>query len=131
MGGTEAFAHGENFTLGLSLLPAFKVGTEGKRSMTSIPFPQNPYIIHCPAARGSIDIMTVLQTGEMTPCCDVGNLKCQPKFGNLLTDSPSEIMAKFEESSKVMMIGISKNQANLQSGKSGKWVEEGIPPYCG
>jgi hypothetical protein len=40
-------------------------------------------------------------------------------------------MAKFEESSKVMMIGISKNQANLQSGKSGKWVEEGIPPYCG
>ena len=131
MGGTEAFAHGKNFTLGLSLLPAFKVDTEGKRSMTSIPFPKNPYIIHCPAARGSIDIMTVLQTGEMTPCCDVGNLKCQPKFGNLLTDSPSEIMAKFEESSKVMVIGISKNQANLQSGKSGKWVEEGIPPYCG
>jgi len=37
MGGTEAFAHGKNFTLGLSLLPAFKVDTEGKRSMTSIP----------------------------------------------------------------------------------------------
>jgi len=131
MGGTEAFAHGKNFTLGLSLLPAFKVNTEGKRSMTSIPFPQNPYIIHCPAARGSIDIMTVLQTGEMTPCCDVGNLKCQPKFGNLLTDSPNEIMAKFEESSKVMSTGISKNQANLKSGDQGKWVEEGIPPYCG
>lgn len=131
MGGTEAFAHGENFTLGLSLLPAFRVDTEGKRSMTSIPFPQNPYIIHCPAARGSIDIMTILQTGEMTPCCDVGNLKCQPKFGNLLTDSPKEIMEKFEESSKVMAIGISKNQANLKNGNLGKLVKEGIPPYCG
>jgi len=131
MGGTEAFAHGKDFTLGLSLLPAFKVNAEGKRSMESTPFPQNPYIIHCPAARGSIDIMTVLQTGEMTPCCDVGNLKCQPKFGNLLTDSPNEIMAKFEESSKVMMTGISKNQVNLKAGEMGKWVEEGIPPYCG
>jgi organic radical activating enzyme len=131
MGGTEAFAHGKDFTLGLSLLPAFKVNTEGKRSMTSIPFPQNPYIIHCPAARGSIDIMTVLQTGEMTPCCDVGNLKCQPKFGNLLTDSPAEIMAKFQRSSKVMMTGISKNLANIKNGKPGEWVEEGIPPYCG
>ena len=131
MGGTEAFAHGKNFTLGLSLLPAFKVNTEGKRSMASIPFPQNPYIIHCPAARGSIDIMTVLQTGEMTPCCDVGNLKCQPKFGNLLTDSPNEIMTKFKESSKVMMSGISKNRANLKAEEPGKWVEEGIPPYCG
>ena len=27
MGGTEAFAHGKNFTLGLSLLPAFKVNS--------------------------------------------------------------------------------------------------------
>ena len=131
MGGTEAFAHGENFTLGLSLLPAFRVDTEGMRSMTSIPFPQNPYIIHCPAARGSIDIMTILQTGEMTPCCDVGNLKCQPKFGNLITDSPKEIMEKFEESSKVMAIGISKNQENLKNGNLGKLVKEGIPPYCG
>ena len=131
MGGTEAFAHGENFTLGLSLLPAFRVDTEGKRSMTSVPFPQNPYIIHCPAARGSIDIMTILQTGEMTPCCDVGNLKCQPKFGNLLTDSPKEIMEKFEESSKVMAIGISKNQENLKNGNLGMLVKEGIPPYCG
>jgi organic radical activating enzyme len=131
MGGTEAFAHGGNFTLGLSLLPAFRVDTEGKRSMTSIPFPQNPYIIHCPAARGSIDIMTILQTGEMTPCCDVGNLKCQPKFGNLLTDSPKEIMEKFEESSKVMAIGISKNQENLKNENLGKLVKEGIPPYCG
>ena len=128
---TEAFAYGEKFTLGISLLPAFKVDTEGKRSMASIPFPKNPYIIHCPAARGSIDIMTVRQTGEMTPCCDVGNLKCQPKFGNLLTDSPNEIKAKFEESSKIMFAGISKNQENLKSGRSGKWVEEGIPPYCG
>ena len=131
MGDTEAFAHGKKFTLGLSLLPAFKIDAEGRRSMTSIPFPKNPYIIHCPAARGSIDIMTVRQTGEMTPCCDVGNLKCQPKFGNLLTDSPNEIMAKFEESSKKMLAGISKNQENLKSGGSGKWVEEGIPPYCG
>ena len=99
--------------------------------MTSIPFPQTPYIINCPAARGSIDIMTVQQTGEMTPCCDVGNLKCQPKFGNLLTDSPNEIMAKFEQSRKKMFTGISKNQENLKNEKLGKWVEEGIPPYCG
>ena len=131
MGDTEAFAHGESFTMGLSLLPAFKVSTNGERSMASIPFPNNPYIIHCPAARGSIDIMTVQQTGEMTPCCDVGNLKCQPKFGNLLIDSPNEIMAKFERSRAKMSMGISKNQANLKSGLSGKWVEEGIPPYCG
>ena len=75
--------------------------------------------------------MTVQQTGEMTPCCDVGNLKCQPKFGNLLNDSPDEIMKKFEESRKKMSGGISKNQANLKRGLSGKWVEEGIPPYCG
>ena len=131
MGDTEAFTHGEKFTMGLSLLPAFKVNPGGQRSMSSIPFPRTPYIIHCPAARGSIDIMTVRQTGEMTPCCDVGNLKCLPKFGNLLTDSPDEIVAKFEKSRKKMSAGISKNQENLKSGLSGKWVEEGIPPYCG
>lgn len=131
MGETEAFAHGENFTLGLSLLPAFKIDAEGNRSMTSLAFPRNPYLIHCPASRGSIDIMTIQQNGEMTPCCDVGNLKCQPKFGNLLTDSTDKIMAKFEESRKKMAAGISKNQANLKSGRAGKWVEEGIPPYCG
>ena len=131
MGDTEAFAHGEHFTMGLSLLPAFGVNKGGERSMASIPFPKNPYIIHCPAARGSIDIMTVQQTGEMTPCCDVGNLKCQPKFGNLLTDSPNEIVAKFEESRKKMSAGILKNQINLKSGHAGEFVEEGIPPYCG
>ena len=131
MGNTEAFAHSEKLTMGLSLLPAFKVDKNGKRSMTSIPFPKNPYIIHCPASRGSIDIMTVQQTGEMTPCCDVGNLKCQPKFGNLLIDSADDILAKFEESRGKMASGISKNQANLKSGLSGKWVQEGIPPYCG
>ena len=131
MGDTEAFTHGEKFTMGLSLLPAFKVNPGGQRSMSSIPFPRTPYIIHCPAARGSIDIMTVQQTGEMTPCCDVGNLKCLPKFGNLLTDSPDEIMQKFEKSRKKISSGILKNQANLKSGLSGTWVEEGIPPYCG
>ena len=131
MGNTEAFAHGKKFNIGFSLLPAFTVDKNGKRSMTSVPFPRTPYIIHCPAARGSIDIMTIQQTGEMTPCCDVGNLKCQPKFGNLLTDSPNEIMAKFEESSKKISAGISKNQTNLKSGLEGTWVEEGIPPYCG
>ncbi len=131
MDDTEAFAHGKKFTLGLSLLPAFKVGPKGIRSMTSLPFPRAPYLIHCPAARGSIDIMTIRQTGEMTPCCDVGNLKCQPEFGNLLTDSPDKIMAKFKESSKKMSTGIERNQENLKSGQSGKWVEEGIPPYCG
>jgi hypothetical protein len=40
-------------------------------------------------------------------------------------------MVKFEESSKVMSAGISKNQVNLKSGNQGKWVDEGIPPYCG
>ena len=131
MGDTEAFAHDEKFTLGLSLLPAFKVDPAGNRSMTSLAFPKDPYLIHCPAARGSIDIMTITQTGDMTPCCDVGNLKCQPKFGNLLSDTADKIMAKFEESSKKMLAGIAKNQENLKSGQSGTWVKEGIPPYCG
>ncbi|KMP10460.1 hypothetical protein UR09_00535 [Candidatus Nitromaritima sp. SCGC AAA799-A02] len=131
MGNIEAFARKEEFTLGLSLLPAFRVDPEGRRSMTSLPFPQDPYLIECPAARGSIDIMTVRQNGDMTPCCDVGNLKCGPKFGNLLTDSPEEILAKFEVSSKKMSAGILKNKENIKNGRTGTWVEEGIPPYCG
>jgi hypothetical protein len=32
----------------------------------------------------------------------VGNLKCQPKFGNLLTDSPDEIMRQIEISRQKM-----------------------------
>ena len=40
MGDIKAFARKEEFTLGLSLLPAFKVSAEGKRAMTSLPFPK-------------------------------------------------------------------------------------------
>jgi hypothetical protein len=129
-GDTEAFAQKPEFTLGLSLLPAFKINDNGHRSMASMPFPKDQYFIGCPAARGSIDIMTIQQNGEMTPCCDVGNLKCQPKFGNVLTDSPEEIMKKMERSMKVLASGIRKNHENLKAGKAGHLVEEGIPPYC-
>ncbi|MBC8286981.1 MAG: hypothetical protein H8E42_05840 [Nitrospinae bacterium] len=130
LGDTEAFAQKPEFTLGLSLLPAFKIDDNGHRSMASMPFPKDPYFIGCPAARGSIDIMTIQQNGEMTPCCDVGNLKCQPKFGNVLMDTPEEIMAKMEGSMKVLASGIQKNHENLKTGKAGHLVEEGIPPYC-
>ena len=129
-GDTEAFAQKPEFTLGLSLLPAFEVNENGHRAMASMPFPKDSYFIGCPAARGSIDIMTIQQNGEMTPCCDVGNLKCQPKFGNLLKDTPEKIMKKMEESMRVLASGIRKNQENLKSGKAGHLVEEGIPPYC-
>ena len=130
MGDTEAFASKPEFTLGLSLLPAFGVDKNGHRAMTSLPFPRDNYLIGCPAARGSIDIMTIQQNGEMTPCCDVGNLKCQPRFGNVFNDSPEQIMEKMEGSMKVLAEGIRKNHENLKTGNAGKLVEEGIPPYC-
>ncbi|MBC8282580.1 MAG: hypothetical protein H8E32_02115 [Nitrospinae bacterium] len=130
MGDTEAFASKPDFIFGISLLPAFNVDKNGYRAMTSLPFPRDKYLIGCPAARGSIDIMTIQQNGEMTPCCDVGNLKCQPKFGNVLQDSPQQIMDKMEASMKVLASGISKNHENLKTGKAGMQVEEGIPPYC-
>ena len=130
MGDTGAFSRTKEFTFGINLLPAFKVDALGRRTMTSTPFPKDNYLIECPAARGSIDIMTVRQNGDMTPCCDVGNLQCQPRFGNLLTDSPENILRKFAASSKIMATGIIKNRDNIQNAKSGEWVEEGIPPYC-
>ena len=118
------------FIFGISLLPAFDIDKYGYRAMTSIPFPRDKYLIGCPAARGSIDIMTIQQNGEMTPCCDVGNLKCQPKFGNVLKDTPQQIMNKMEASMKTLASGIRKNHENLKAGKAGIHVEEGIPPYC-
>ena len=127
---TEAFARQPELTLGLSLLPAFNIDENGHRAMTSMPFPRDKYFIGCPAARGSIDIMTIQQNGEMTPCCDVGNLKCEPKFGNLLADSPKQIMEKMEGSMKMLASGVQRNHENLKSGKAGQLVEEGIPPYC-
>jgi hypothetical protein len=130
MGDTGAFSRTKEFTFGINLLPAFKVDALGRRAMTSTPFPKDNYLIECPAARGSIDIMTVRQNGDMTPCCDVGNLQCQPRFGNLLTDSPEKILENFAASSKIMATGIMKNRDNIQNSKSGEWVEEGIPPYC-
>lgn len=130
MGDTAAFARAPAFTFGLNLLPAFEVDAEGRRAMHASPFPRENYLIECPAARGSIDIMTVRQDGGMTPCCDVGNLLCQPRFGNLLKDTPEEIERKFEASRRLLAAGIAKNQANQQAGRAGEWGEEGIPPYC-
>lgn len=130
MGGIDTFAETKDFIFGINILPGFIVDAEGRRAMNSIPFPHDPYLLKCPAARGSIEIMTIQQTGEMTPCCDVGNLKCQPKFGNLLTDSPEQIMARFEASRKIMMAGLIKNQTNMNESRAGVWVEEGVPPYC-
>lgn len=130
MAGIDTFTETRDFIFGINILPGFLVDAQGKRAMNSIPFPHDPYLLKCPAARGSIEIMTIQQTGEMTPCCDVGNLKCQPKFGNLLTDSPEQIMAQFEASRKTMMAGLIKNQTNMNESRAGVWVEEGVPPYC-
>jgi len=96
----------------------------------SQPFPKDVNTLECTIPRGTIEIMTVQQTGEMTPCCDVGNLKCQPKFGNLLTDSPEEIMRQIEISRQKMITGTAKNIQNIKNGQPGAPVEEGIPPYC-
>ena len=130
MGDTEAFVRNPEFTFGISLLPAFKIDDYGFRAMASMPFPRDNYLIGCPAARGSIDIMTIQQNGEMTPCCDVGNLKCKPRFGNVLHDSPEQIMETMEASMKLLASGIHHNHENIKTGKAGQLVEEGIPPYC-
>jgi len=118
------------FIFAVNAIPSFYVSPEGIRDMTSLPFPKDIYMLECTAIRGVIEIMTILQTGEMTPCCDVGNLKCQPKFGNLLIESPEVVLQKFEESQKLMASGALKNKANIKNNKAGEWVEEGIPPYC-
>ena len=118
------------FIFAVNAIPSFYVSPEGIRDMTSLPFPKDIYKVECTAVRGVIEIMTILQTGEMTPCCDVGNLKCKPKFGNLLVDSPEVVLRKFEESQKLMASGALKNIENMRSEKSGNWVEEGIPPFC-
>ncbi len=130
MGDTEAFVRNPEFTFGISLLPAFEIDRRGFRAMTAMPFPREKYLIGCPAARGSIDIMTIQQNGEMTPCCDVGNLKCKPSFGNVLHETPEQIVEKMEASMKTLAAGIQKNHANIKAGKAGRLVEEGIPPYC-
>jgi hypothetical protein len=118
------------FIFAVNAIPSFYVNPEGIRDMTSLPFPKDIYKVECTAIRGVIEIMTILQTGEMTPCCDVGNLKCKPKFGNLLADSPEAILQKFDESQKLMTSGALKNIENMQNGRAGEWVDEGIPPFC-
>lgn len=118
------------FIFAVNAIPSFYVSPEGIRDMTSLPFPKDVYMLECTAIREVIEIMTILQTGEMTPCCDVGNLKCQPKFGNLLADSPEVILQKFGESRKLMASGALKNKQNINDNRAGEWVEEGIPPYC-
>ena len=130
MGEIEAFGGSENFTLGINLLPGFKIDDQGRRNMSSTPFPKNAYLLECTAARGSIEIMTVQQNGNMTPCCDVGNLTCLPNFGNILQDSAEQIQATFEASRRIIESGIKKNYHNLNNNSSGKWEPEGIPPYC-
>jgi len=118
------------FIFAVNSIPSFYVNPNGIRDMTSLPFPKDIYKVECTAIRGVIEIMTILQTGEMTPCCDVGNLKCKPKFGNLLEDTPEVILKKFDESQKLMTSGALKNIENMENGRAGEWVEEGIPPFC-
>ena len=137
MENTSAFAYSkedsltsEEFTFGINILPGFDVDKEGRRAMAYIPFPRDPYLLKCTAVRGEIETMTVREDGRMTPCCDVGNLLCQPDFGNLLKDTPEEILVKFEVSRQKMSSGVMKNSYNFQNGRMGEWVEEGIPPYC-
>ena len=131
MGDLENYVSCPNgFIFAVNAIPSFYVSPEGIRDMTSLPFPRDIYTVECTAVRGVIEIMTILQTGEMTPCCDVGNLKCKPKYGNLLTDSPEVILQRFGESQKLMTSGALKNKANMNNNKAGEWVEEGIPPFC-
>jgi len=130
MEGVENYICTDNFMFGLNMIPGFYVNKNGERAMNAQPFPRDINLLECTIPRGTIEIITVQQTGEITPCCDVGNLQCQPKFGNLLTDSPTEIMAQVEVSRKKMVSGALKNQQNMNNGKAGEWVEEGIPPYC-
>ena len=119
-----------SFTFGMNMILGFFVDEHGRRAMVSQPFPKDVNVLECTIPRGTIEIMTVQQTGEMTPCCDVGNLKCQPKFGNLLVDSPDEIMRQIEISRQKMISGATKNRYNIDHGRAGELVEEGIPPYC-
>jgi hypothetical protein len=112
------------------MIPGFYVDKNGERAMNAQPFPKDINFLECTIPRGTIEIITVQQTGEITPCCDVGNLKCKPKFGNLLNDSPGEIMNQVEVSREKMVSGAIKNRQNINSGKAGERVEEGIPPYC-
>ncbi len=118
------------FTFGMNMILGFYVDEHGQREMVSLPFPKDVNVLECTIPRGTIEIMTVQQTGEMTPCCDVGNLKCQPKFGNLLKDSPDEIMRQIEISRQKMISGAAKNRYNIDHGRAGEPLEEGIPPYC-
>ena len=130
MEGVENYICTDDFTFGLNMIPGFFVDEKGERAMNAQPFPNDINILECTIPRGTIEIVTVQQTGEITPCCDVGNLKCKPKFGNLLKDSPKEIMNQIEISRDKMISGAMKNHQNIKSGKAGEWVEEGIPPYC-
>jgi organic radical activating enzyme len=126
----ESYTTEGGFTFGVNMILGFYVDEKGERAMVSQPFPKDVNTLECTIPRGTIEIMTVQQTGEMTPCCDVGNLKCQPKFGNLLTDSPDAIMQQIEISRRKMITGTAKNIQNIKDGKPGTPVEEGIPPYC-
>ena len=130
MEGTESFVQAGDFIFAVNMILGFYVDEQGKRAMQSMPFPKDINVLECTIPRGTIEIVTVQQTGEITPCCDVGNLKCQPKFGNLLNDSPGEIMEQIEISRKKMVSGTAKNYRNIHNGNAGEWVEEGIPPYC-
>ena len=130
MADVESYTTVGGFTFGVNMILGFVVDEHGQRAMVSQPFPKDVNTLECTIPRGTIEFMTVQQTGEMTPCCDVGNLKCQPKFGNLLTDSPDEIMRQIEISRQKMISGTAKNIQNIHNGQPGTPVEEGVPPYC-
>ena len=130
MEGCDSYICADGFTFALNMILGFHVNNKGIREMQSLPFPKDVNQLECTIPRGTIEIVTVQQTGEITPCCDVGNLKCQPKFGNLLNDSPQEIMTQIQASREKMISGAIKNRHNIDNGKIGEWVEEGIPPYC-
>jgi len=130
MEGCDSYICSDDFTFAVNMILGFHVDEQGIRDMYSMPFSKDINLLECTIPRGTIEIVTVQQTGEITPCCDVGNLKCQPKFGNLLKDSPREIMTQIQISREKMIAGAIKNRHNMNNGKIGEWVEEGIPPYC-
>ena len=130
MADCENYVCSDDFIFAVNMILGFHVDEQGMREMYSMPFSKDINLLECTIPRGSIEIVTVQQTGEITPCCDVGNLKCQPKFGNLLNDSPKEIMAQIQVSREKMVSGAIKNRGNMENGHIGEWVDEGIPPYC-
>ncbi len=47
-----------------------------------------------------------------------------------MENTAEELEERFEASRRTIEAGIRKNRKNLDTGKTGEWTEEGIPPYC-